>query len=182
MSYRLHSTIKHVVWGNLQQWFMVKSLQLLLHSCLSYTFAIVLNTSLDFIFRRIDQKRFLQSGKFFTIREIFDSQESFPRSGKLFATMEVYHDQWSFLQSTKFPSIKQRLFSWSRNFSIRKDFCKQIFLIYTILKKLGENIFSLSFLVTIKSHKYLYKRWIISNKVILNISIFFQSKKARLSP
>lgn len=177
MSYRLHSTIKHVVWGNLQQWFMVKSLQLLLHSCLSYTFAIVLNTSLDFIFRRIDQKRFLQSGKFFTIREMFDSQESFPRSGKLFAIMEVYHDQWSFLQSTKFPSIKQRLFSWSRNFSIRKDFCKQIFLIYTILKILGEN-FPLSFLVTIKSHKYLHKGWVVSNKVILNIYIFFSIKES----
>ena len=93
MSYRLHSTIKQGVWGNLQQWFMVKSLQLLLHSCLSYTFAIVLNTSMDFIFRRIDKKSFLQSGNFFTIREIFDNQESFRRSGKLFTIMEVYHDQ-----------------------------------------------------------------------------------------
>lgn len=178
MSYRLHSTIKRVVWGDLHQWFMVKSLQLLLHSSLSYTFAIVLNTSMDFIFRRIDKKSFLQSGKFFTIREIFDNQESFRRSGKLFTIMEVYHDQWSFLQSTKFPSIKQRLFSWSRNFSIRKDFCKQIFLIYTILKILGENIFPLSFLVTIKSHKYLHKGWVVFNKVILNIYIFFSIKES----
>ena len=110
MSYRLHSTIKHVAWGDLQQWFMVKSLQILLQSSLSYMLAIVLNMSLHFIFRRIDQKSFLQSGKFFTIREIFDSQESFPRSGKFFTIMEVYHISEVFYNQQSFPQSSKDFF------------------------------------------------------------------------
>lgn len=127
MSYRFHSIIKHLAWSDLKQWFMVKSLQLLLHSSLSYTFAMSL-IRLCILFSEDLTK------KFSTVRKVFRNQGNFWQSRKFSTIRKVFYNYGSLPWSVKFSTINKVSLNQAKIFFlIKKLFCKKRLLQANIL-------------------------------------------------